>query len=174
MFYVLYFARRLAIGLTIMFIHVDLVQLILSIAITLSVIHIQIPIYVLATMPFLDMSMNIYIICSETLLICFYFNLMVGILSIGGLSINTVGSAGVKIALSALALNALFSLFQASASIYEKACKKRHVKIYPNETTIIQDKGNVTVVEDDIFQRRDFETKDRGFSKRKNPTIDRK
>lgn len=112
------------------------------------------------------MSMNIFVICNETLLICFYLTLLVGILSIGDVSIETVGAAAIKIVMSALALCCLFAMSQACAEIYTSACKKRQSKVHPNIADVTQFDRNQTIVEvDDVFSRKGIELKE---EKKKN------
>ena len=105
----------------------------------------------MAAKPFKEMSSNIYIICSELFLISFYMTLMVGILSMGALSIDTVGAAGIKICIGALGVNIFYAIYQAAMSIYNKSCGKKTNKVHPvggesGEQSVQNERVNVTTI----------------------------
>ena len=165
-FYILYFMRRLAIDCVILFIDSDLVQLIVSVAVTLVI-----PTYVLATKPFLDNKTNVYMVVNEFVLIAYYMTLLVGILSIGGLDIGTIGNAAIKIGLVALGVNVLYSMTCMVYSVHDKYCKKK-IRVHPNtesNITQVEKTANLTtwIEPDTILHKNTIEMKNVDNFKRK-------
>lgn len=147
-FYGLYFFRRLGIACIIIFIPSNLMQLVLS-----AVLSMSIGFYVLSIKCFLLTRTNLYIVISEFLLTSFYLNLIIGILSIDSISLPTIGSAGIRILIVALMFNAAFALYELAQTLYKK-CRKNNF-VFPATNTIPNiDRGNVTMVmdPDDLFR----------------------
>lgn len=85
-----------------------------------------------------------FVVCSEIVLVSYYMTLIVGVLSLQEVSIETVGSAAIKIVIAAFAVNVIFSLYQLFEIIYVKYCKK-NVSVVPINFPHVE-RGNVTKV----------------------------
>ena len=100
--------------------------------------------YTLAVKPFNDKSVNIFVFCSELVLASYYMTFIVGVLSLEEISIETVGSASIKIVIAAFGINTIFSLYQFFEFVYDKFCSKS-VRVIPiNFDAARVDRSNVT------------------------------
>ena len=156
-FYGFYFLRRLGIASVIVFVNSHLMQLVLS-----AIFSLSIALYVLTIKCFALTRLNVYIVTSEFLLISFYLNLIIGILSIESISLPTIGSAGIRILMVALCFNAAFALYELAQTIYKRCRKGNSNFVFPAMNTISHiERGNVTMVmdPDDLFRNPSNEIK---------------
>lgn len=108
----------------------------------------------LAARPFKEMKANYYVVITEFLLISYYMALIVGILSIQAISIETIGSACIKIIIVALGANVIFSIFDAAHAIYSKTCGKKYARVHPNVLATASAANVTMAIElDDVFHR---------------------
>ena len=131
LFYVLFVARRVIFAASVILITSPVLQLALAITMCVSVINIQVSIYLIATNCFIDPIMQLYIILNEFLTAIFYFIILLPFVSNVSFTSLQLASMSIQLILVAIILNTILNSIVAIASVIRWYRKRKSAKVLP-------------------------------------------
>ena len=127
----LFVARRVIFAASVILITSPVLQLALAITMCVSVINIQVSIYLIATNCFIDPIMQLYIILNEFLTAIFYFIILLPFVSNVSFTSLQLASMSIQLILVAIILNTILNTIVAIASVIRWYRKRKSAKVLP-------------------------------------------
>ena len=125
LFYLIFVVRRFSLIILIMFVNNPIIQISLSITFTLFVRSMQIPMYLLETRAFIEITTGTYIIANELLTCIYYVIIAIPLVSTTELSSTRASYICIEITLAALVLNILSNLILSVKNVKNWIKKRR-------------------------------------------------